>query len=115
MLKLVRSGTPLVFSLCHSASAQGTAQASGTSVRLRGVSAVSANVAWASGDKGTFLRTTDGGRTWQAATVPGAADLDFRDVDAFDADAAYLLAIGAGERSRIDETTDGGRTWAVRF
>jgi photosystem II stability/assembly factor-like uncharacterized protein len=47
--------------------------------------------------------------------VPGAAELDFRDVDAFDADTAYLLAIGEGERSRIYKTTDGGRTWTLQF
>ena len=72
-------------------------QPSGTTVRLRGVSAVSERVAWASGDKGTFLRTTDGGKTWKAGMVPGAEQLDFRDVDAFSATTAYLLAIGPGD------------------
>jgi photosystem II stability/assembly factor-like uncharacterized protein len=95
--------------------AQWVAQETGTRVRLRGVSAVSRRVAWASGAAGTFARTTDGGRTWRAAQVPGAAELDFRDVDAFDADTAYLLAIGEGERSRIYKTTDGGRTWTLQF
>jgi photosystem II stability/assembly factor-like uncharacterized protein len=90
-------------------------QTSGTTVRLRGVSAVSASVAWASGQGGTYARTTDGGRTWRAGTVPGAEALDFRDVDAFDASTAYLLAIGEGDKSRIYKTTDGGRTWAPQF
>ena len=97
------------------ARAQWVAQASGTSVRLRGVSAVNSRVAWASGAGGTYARTTDGGRTWQAGQVPGAAELDFRDVDAFDAETAYLLAIGEGERSRIYKTTDGGRHWTLQF
>src|SRR5215212_10632647 len=97
------------------ARAQWVAQASGTSVRLRGVSAVSRRVAWASGANGTYARTVDGGRTWQAAQVPGAAELDFRDVDAFDVDTAYLLAIGEGERSRIYKTADGGRNWTLQF
>ncbi|HEX8175746.1 MAG TPA: hypothetical protein VF543_11565 [Pyrinomonadaceae bacterium] len=97
------------------ASAQWAAQVSGTQVRLRGVSAVSRSVAWASGDKGTYARTTDGGKTWVAGTVPGASELDFRDVDAFDADTAYLLAIGEGEKSRIYKTTDGGKTWELQF
>ncbi|HEX8070219.1 MAG TPA: hypothetical protein VF546_09735 [Pyrinomonadaceae bacterium] len=105
----------LLLLFCHAVGAQWLRQASGTTVRLRGVSAVSASVAWASGDKGTFARTTDGGRTWVAGTVPGAGELDFRDVDAFDADTAYLLAIGAGERSRIYKTTDGGRSWVMQF
>jgi photosystem II stability/assembly factor-like uncharacterized protein len=97
------------------ARAQWVAQPSGTQVRLRGVSAVSARVAWASGDKGTYARTTDGGRTWRAGQVPGAEALDFRDVDAFDADTAYLLSIGEGDKSRIYKTTDGGRRWVLQF
>lgn len=97
------------------ARAQWIAQTSGTTVRLRGVSAVSKRVAWASGANGTYARTTDGGRTWQTGQVPGAAELDFRDVDAFDAETAYLLAIGEGERSRIYKTTDGGRNWTLQF
>jgi len=90
-------------------------QPSGVTVRLRGVSAVSGTVAWASGDRGTYLRTTDGGRTWQAGVVPGAEGLDFRDVDAFNAETAYLLAIGPGDKSRIYKTTDGGRRWQLQF
>ena len=41
-------------------------------------------------------------------TVPGAADLDFRDVDAVDERKAFLLSIGEGEKSRIYQTADGG-------
>jgi photosystem II stability/assembly factor-like uncharacterized protein len=90
-------------------------QASNTKVRFRGVSAVSSTVAWASGEKGTYARTTDGGRTWQVGTVPEASELDFRDVDAFDADTAYLLSIGEGDKSRIYKTTDGGASWKLQF
>ncbi|HEX8355548.1 MAG TPA: hypothetical protein VF611_21760, partial [Pyrinomonadaceae bacterium] len=106
----------LLLVLCGTqARAQWVAQTSGVSVRLRGVSAVSSRVAWVSGAGGTYARTTDGGRTWRAGQVPGAAELDFRDVDAFDARTAYLLAIGEGERSRIYKTTDGGRRWTLQF
>src|ERR1044072_8232660 len=83
------------------ARAQWVAQVSGTSVRLRGVSAVNRRVAWASGAGGTYARTLDGGRTWQAGQVPGAAELDLRGGDAFDANTAYLLAIRGGERARV--------------
>src|SRR6201989_1565225 len=96
-----------IFACAPFAGAQWTMQPSGASVRFRGVSAVNGRVAWASGDKGTYARTTDGGRTWHAGQVPGAEGLDFRDVDAFDANTAYLLAIGEGERSRIYKTVDG--------
>lgn len=102
----------------HSYAAQASrwvAQQSGTTARLRGVSAVGSQVAWASGERGTFARTVDGGRTWASGVVPGAEELDFRDVDAFDADTAYLLSIGEGDKSRIYKTTDGGRSWTLQF
>src|SRR5215207_7448525 len=115
MLKKVTLITLFLVICAADARAQWVAQTSGTAVRLRGVSAVDARVAWASGAGGTYARTTDGGRTWQAGQVPGAAELDFRDVDAFDAETAYLLAIGEGERSRIYKTYDGGRNWTLQF
>ncbi len=101
--------------LADIASAQWVTQSSKTLVRLRGVSAVSATVAWASGEKGTYARTTDGGLSWRTATVPEAEGLDFRDVDAFDANTAYLLSIGEGVKSRIYKTTDGGQHWSLQY
>jgi beta-galactosidase len=83
--------------------------ATGRSASLRGLSAVSGKIAWASGSGGTWLRTTDGGVTWIVGTVPGASELDFRDVQAFDADRALLLS--AGLPAKVFLTTDGGRSW----
>jgi photosystem II stability/assembly factor-like uncharacterized protein len=94
---------------------QWTPQTSGVTVRLRGVSAVSATVAWASGANGTVLRTEDGGATWQKMAVPGAEKLDFRDVDATGDRSAYVLSIGPGEASRIYKTVDGGAHWNLQF
>ncbi|AMV23900.1 Ycf48-like protein [Gemmata sp. SH-PL17] len=82
---------------------------------FRGLYAVDSKVAWVSGTKGTFGRTTDGGKTWTAGSVPDADKLDFRDVEAFGEDTAYLLSAGPGEASRIYKTTDGGKTWALQF
>jgi photosystem II stability/assembly factor-like uncharacterized protein len=87
----------------------------GTDARLRGLSAVSRQVAWASGARGTVLRTVDGGRGWQQVGPPDTATLDFRDIEAFDANTAVALSIGEGEASRIYRTTDGGRTWTEVF
>ena len=92
-----------------------TDQPSGVTARLRGVSAVSDRVAWASGSGGTVLRTSDGGATWQPLTIPGAEKLDFRDIDAVSDRIAYVLSIGSGESSRIYKTIDGGRTWTLQF
>jgi photosystem II stability/assembly factor-like uncharacterized protein len=82
---------------------------------FRGLCAVSANVAWVSGTKGTYGRTTDAGKTWFVGTVPGADKLDFRDVEAFGESTAYLLSAGPGEDSRIYKTTDGGKSWVLQF
>jgi len=91
-----------------------TLQTSGVTARLRGVSAVSDQVAWCSGSGSTALRTIDGGLSWQKLVVTGDA-LDFRDVDAVDSNTAYLLSIGNGPSSRIYKTIDGGQTWQLQF
>ena len=97
------------------AQAAWTPQSSGTTERFRGVSAVSASVAWASGNKGTVVRTIDGGATWTPVSPPDSAALDFRDIEAIDADTAYILSIGNGDKSRIYKTGDGGKTWTLQF
>jgi photosystem II stability/assembly factor-like uncharacterized protein len=81
---------------------------------LRGVSAVSRQIAWASGTHGTYLRTTDG-RIWIPEQVPGAESLDFRAVVAFSADEAFLMSAGPGDQSRIYHTADRGRHWQLQF
>jgi len=90
-------------------------QESGTTQLLIGVSPVNEQVVWASGTGGTWVRTTDGGATWQAGRVPGADTLQFRDVHAVDANTAWLLSIGNGDQSRIYHTTDGGKSWSLQF
>lgn len=90
-------------------------QTSGTDVPLRGISVLSDLVVWASGAKGTVLRTIDGGETWVKVSVTGAEALDFRDVQGIDANTAFVLSIGPGEQSRIYKTTDGGKSWQLQF
>jgi photosystem II stability/assembly factor-like uncharacterized protein len=88
-------------------------QQSGTTASLRGVCAVSTTAAWASGSSGTVLKTTDGGSTWKSLNVPGAAKLDFRDVQAFDVKTA--LVISAGSPAKIYKTVDGGSSWKETY
>ncbi len=95
--------------------AQWVAQSSPTKERLRGLSVVNSRVAWASGNHGTVLRTTDAGTTWHLKVVPGASGLDFRDVHAVDDQVVSLLSIGEGEKSRIYRTTDSGESWTLQL
>jgi photosystem II stability/assembly factor-like uncharacterized protein len=90
-------------------------QESGTQASLRGVSAVTRNVVWASGSGGTWLRTNDGGTTWHAGTVPGAEDLDFRGIQTLSETTAVLMSAGPGAKSRIYKTTDSGSHWELLF
>ena len=99
--------------LVQTASAQWVVQPTEAQVELRGLSVVSANVAWASGQRGTVLRTTDGGAHWSVTAVPDAARLDLRSIAATSAATAFAMSIG--DSSRIFRTTDGGRTWSLRF
>ncbi len=95
--------------------AQWTTQDVKTTASLRGLSAVNEKVIWASGTNGTVLRTVDGGATWQVIQVPDAGQPDFRDIEAFDANTAFILSIGNGAASRIYKTTDGGNTWWLSY
>jgi photosystem II stability/assembly factor-like uncharacterized protein len=86
-----------------------------TQADFRGVSVVSPKVAWVSGTQGTYARTIDSGKTWRVSIVPGAEKLDFRDIEAFGEETAYLLSAGPGDASRIYKTTDGGKSWMKQF
>lgn len=86
--------------------------ASGTTAELRGLSVVSDKVAWASGAKGTVLRTVDGVH-WQALQVDGAGQIDLRDIHAIDANTAIAMGAGPGAASRIYRTVDGGASWRL--
>jgi photosystem II stability/assembly factor-like uncharacterized protein len=94
-------------------------QESGTTAGLRGIDSVDGTVAWASGTGGTVLKTIDGGAHWTKCAVPDAAKdgstLDFRGVQAWDADTAIVMASGPGEKSRLYKTTDGCKTWKLLF
>lgn len=98
-------------------------QTSGLDTNLRGVS-VKYNgrsesgrhyIVWVSGSNGMILCSTDDGKTWRQLSVAGGGDLDFRDIEGFDADTAYLMSSGDGDKSRIYKTTDGGKNWKLQY
>jgi photosystem II stability/assembly factor-like uncharacterized protein len=104
-----------VIAMSINAMAQWQKQNINTTASLRGLSVVNERIVWASGTRGTVIKTTDSGKTWNVMTVPGAEKLDFRDIEAFDENTAYILSIGEGGSSRIYKTTDGGAAWKLQF
>jgi photosystem II stability/assembly factor-like uncharacterized protein len=94
-------------------------QESSATAGLRGIDSVDGSVAWASGTGGTVLKTIDGGAHWQKCVAPDAAKdgatLDFRGVQAWDADTAIVMASGPGEKSRLYKTIDGCKSWVLVF
>ncbi len=110
----------LVLGVCLGATlparAQWQIERSGTTASLRGIHAVTADIAWASGTNGTVLRTLNGGQSWRSCSVPASAEeLDFRSVWAWDADHAMVMSSGPGGESRLYSTHDGCRTWKLVF
>ena len=93
-----------------------TPQKSGTDQLLISVSPVNSRVVWASGTGGTYAITTDGGKHWKSAVVPGADSLQFRDVQGVSEKEAYLLSIGNNTGDfKIYKTVDGGKNWKIEF
>lgn len=86
---------------------------SGTKASIRGLSVVSDKVLWISGSEGTVGKSTDGGVTWKITQVKGFEKADFRDIEAFDAKTAVIMAIA--EPAYILRTSDGGETWQTVY
>jgi len=92
MKKIILAICLLVFSYVLSAQ-KIELLASGTKTSLRGLSAVTDKIIWASGSKGTVARSIDSGKTWKWIVVKGFETRDFRDIEAFDA--ATCIGCGA--------------------
>jgi photosystem II stability/assembly factor-like uncharacterized protein len=86
---------------------------SGTQSSFRGLSVVSDRIIWVSGSNGTVGRSLDGGQHWDWIRVPGYEKRDFRDIEAFGADTAIIMAIA--EPANILKTTDGGKNWKQAY
>lgn len=96
--------------------AQWQTQFNDPNISFRGLCVVSEKIAWASGSKGSVLRTIDG-TTWQQLPVAGAEKLDFRDIHAFNAQEAVVVSAGEATTgaAKIFKTNDGGKTWRLVF
>jgi len=99
------------------ATAQWTAVPSGTDAEWRGLSTAGTSVVWASGTRGRYARSTDGGRSWHVDSLPGNSALDLRAVHALDARRAWVMSAGEAEKgqARIYRTTDAGAHWLLVY
>ena len=106
----------MAFAVSVCAHAQWEIENSNTTADLRGIHSIGNGVAWASGTKGTVLRTEDSGYVWQTCSIPpGAEHLDFRGIQGFDANTAIVMSSGKGDLSRLYKTTDGCHSWKLVF
>jgi photosystem II stability/assembly factor-like uncharacterized protein len=105
----------MVFLSINLAKAQWIKQSAGTDASFRSIHALSKKVVWAGGSKGTVLRTTNGGNSWQVFQVKDAESLDFRDIYGVNDKIAYAMSAGDADKgaAKIFKTIDGGATWKV--
>lgn len=82
-----------------------------TTASFRGLSVVDDRVIWASGTRGTVVRSVDGGATWRVDSIPGAATMDLRAIHA----RSPLVAHVAATAGRIWRTSDGGKSWSLQY
>ena len=85
----------------------------GIKTSLRGLSVVNNNVIWVSGSNGMVGKSSNAGKNWKWMSVKGFEKNDFRDIEAFDANTAIIMAIA--DPAYILKTSDGGETWKVVY
>jgi photosystem II stability/assembly factor-like uncharacterized protein len=98
-------------------------QTSGLDTNLRGVSVAYDEGShgnqnyfiWASGSNGVILLSPNDGKSWTQLHVNGGSDLDLRDIEALDSEAAYVMSSGDGDKSRIYKTADAGKSWQLQY
>lgn len=86
-----------------------TVQTSNTTATLYAVNIVDQNVAWACGTTGKVIKTTNGGTTWTAYTLPVATEIAYV-IKGIDANTC-LVSTSPSTGTKIFRTTDGGTTW----
>jgi photosystem II stability/assembly factor-like uncharacterized protein len=107
-----------VLAMLAGAASWWSVQPTGVDASLRGLAVVvhrTGTQIWATGSKGTVLRSQDSGNTWERVHISGAETLDFRGVQTFDGKSVYVMSSGEGAASRIYKSADGGATWTLQY
>ncbi|TRW49311.1 hypothetical protein FM042_00080 [Aliidiomarina halalkaliphila] len=80
------------------------------------VYAVNNDIIWVGNHDGQVAVSSNGGETWDISTPGGrTANLDIRQLKAFDDRHAFVLSTGRGERSRLLLTRNGGFSWRQMY
>lgn len=89
------------------------------------LSVVSADIVCAAGEMpdpenqnrrvGVFIRTTDGGRTWEEKFIrlPGLTDPALNSMSFISADTGWIVGVNSRQEAIVLKTTDGGESWEV--
>jgi photosystem II stability/assembly factor-like uncharacterized protein len=91
---------------------------SGIDSSLRSLSASTANnqqILYATGSNGVILRSPDAGKSWTRLHIDNADTQDFRGVQSFGADIAYVFSVGNDNKSHIYKTSDAGKSWRTQY
>ena len=72
-----------------------------TTSLMQAISFVDEEVIWVSGHDATFIRSVDGGKSWDTYQYDQADSLQFRDLHAFSDREVVLMSAGPGALSRI--------------
>lgn len=126
LLGLLAAGSLLVAST--PAAAQWVQQDSNlpANVGIASLSIVDANTVWAAGFNynqarstayNGYTRTTNGGTTWTASTIPAATNYSFNNISAASSAVAWASFAGAGTNAGgyLYYTADGGTTWTPQL
>ncbi len=82
-------------------------------ISFRGLSVVNENIFWVAGSKGMIGKTTNGGKSFQWMPQKKYSQNEFRDIEAFEAQSAYVMAIT--RPASILKTTNGGRRFKTVY
>ena len=107
MLRLVRRSKDGAQPTMARADWSFSVQRAATGSALQDIDAYSVDVAWAVGNGGTILATTDGGSTWSPQASGTAQDL--HRIDVVDASTAWVV----GQFGTVLRTVNGGTTWTA--
>lgn len=86
---------------------------------LRSVTFLGQSLGWAVGDRGTILKTEDGGQTWRGVSTPVEfAEATFESVQFLSNRIGWIASGGVSHVRRVQHgfvllTEDGGETWKV--